>query len=141
MHIITEEEYRQELEKANKESQSRKYRNDIRDARNKYRKSFRFETSKLFTIYLFVLLNAIVIYSMVAMWKFQDLSYLGVLITDIAAQILVFGIYCLKAFKAKKEEEEIKLKREKYAIDDVLSAFENNDELLNDIDSDSNSVG
>lgn len=141
MHIITEEEYRQELEKANKESQSRKYRNDIRDVKNKYKKNFRIETSKLFTVYLFVLLNAIVIYSMVAMWKFQDLSYLGVLITDIAAQILVFGIYCVKAFKAKKEEEEIKLKREKYAIDDVLSAFENNDDLLSDFNSDSNGIG
>ena len=50
---------------------------------------------------------------MVAMWQFADLSYLGVMITDIAAQVLVFAIYCMKAYKAKKSEEEMKFKRER----------------------------
>ena len=50
-------------------------------------------THKLITGYLFVLLNVILIYAMVAMWNFADLTHLGVIITDIVAQILTFFIY------------------------------------------------
>ena len=48
------------------------------------------------------------------MWHFGDLSYLGVLITDVAAQILTYGIYCLKAFKGKQEKEKMALERDKF---------------------------
>lgn len=89
-----------------------------------------FETSKLIAIYLFVLLNGIVIFAMVAMWHFADLSYLGVLITDIAAQVLIYAIYCLKAYHAKKQSEKLKFDREKYkgSLGEVLEAgAESND--------------
>ena len=36
---------------------------------------------------------------MVAMWVFRDLTYLGVLITDLASQILVYLIYSIKSAK------------------------------------------
>ena len=36
---------------------------------------------------------------MVSMWHFSDLSYLGVLITDVAAQILTYVVYSHKALK------------------------------------------
>ena len=122
MRKMTETQYRQELEKAKKESQSRKYKEEIKSEKNKYKKRVHFETSKLLAVYLFALLNAIVIYAMVSMWKFADLSYLGVLITDIAAQILIYGIYCLKAYKAKKSEEDLKFQREKHSLDELLKA-------------------
>jgi len=90
-------------------------------------KKKRIETSKLIAIYLFVLLNSIVIYSMIAMWKFVDFSYLGVLISDIAAQVLIYAIYCMKAYKAKKSEEDLKFKREKEfgTLSNVLEAGAN----------------
>ena len=72
------------------------------------------ETNKLIAIYLFVLLNAIVLYSMVAMWKLGDLSYLGALISDLAAQVLVYAIYCTKAYAGKKQEENMKFAREQW---------------------------
>jgi len=50
-------------------------------------------THKLITAYLFILLNVILIYAMIAMWNFADLTHLGVIITDIVAQILTFFIY------------------------------------------------
>lgn len=73
----------------------------------------RIETSKLLAIYLFGLLNAIVVFAMVAMWHFSDLSYLGVLITDVAAQVVVYAIYCLKAYNSKKQSERLKFDRER----------------------------
>lgn len=114
---MTEKKYRQELEKARKRNVEKEYRLNIKKEKMKYHKTRKIETSKLFAGYLFTLMNAIIIYSMVAMWKFADFSYLGVLITDIAAQILVYAIYCLKAYKGKNAEEEMKFKRETMLLD------------------------
>lgn len=82
------------------------------------------ETSKLIAIYLFLLLNVVIGYTLVAMWKFEQFTYLGVLITDIAAQVLVYAIYCLKAYNAKKQEEFIKFEREKFSgdLDEVIDS-------------------
>ena len=80
------------------------------------KKKCKIETNKIIAIYLFVLLNSIIIFSMVAMWHFGDLSYLGVLITDIAAQVLVYAIYCMKAYYGKKQEETIRFERERLHV-------------------------
>lgn len=71
------------------------------------------EFSKILAIYLLILLTAIVVFTMAAIWNFGDLSYLNVLISDIAAQILVYMVYCIKAYHGKKSEEELKFEKEK----------------------------
>lgn len=119
---MTEKKYRQELEKAKKRNVTKEYKQEIRKEKMKYHTVHHIETSKLFAGYLFALMNAIIVYAMIAMWKFADLSYLGVLITDIAAQILVYAIYCLKAYKGKNAEEEMKFKRETMLIDNNVNA-------------------
>ena len=119
---MTERQYQQEMEKIKRENRQKQYRQNIKAEKDKLKKKHKMETSKFLAFYLFALLNAIVIYAMVSMWKFADLSYLGVLITDIAAQILIYGIYCLKAYKAKKSEEDLKFKREQKTFDEFLNA-------------------
>ena len=110
MKPYTEQEFNSKIEKIREKNKQISYLNSIREEKNSLKKKR--ETSKMIALYLFALLNAIVIYSMVAMWRFGDLSYLGVLITDIAAQILTYGIYCLKAYKGKKAEEDLKFRRD-----------------------------
>lgn len=137
MKYLTTKEYQQELEKVKKENVQKKYKQSLKNEKNKYRKSFKIETSKLIAFYLFALLNAIVVYAMVAMWIFADISYLGVLISDIAAQIMIYAIYCMKAYRAKKSEEEMKFKRDKYSgsLENILSAgAECKDEMVGIID-------
>lgn len=112
MKQMTKKEFKQKLDILKEKNVQKEYRIRLEKEKNRYPKIRKIETSKLLAIYLFVLLNVIVIYAMIAMWKFADLSYLGVLITDIAAQILLYGIYCLKAYKAKKSEEDMNYKRE-----------------------------
>lgn len=92
--------------KAKLKAEKSKYRQKIGKKSNN-------ETSKLIAIYLFIVFNVILVYSLVAMWVFRDLTYLGVLITDIAAQVLLFAIYCLKAYSGKKQEELMKFEKEK----------------------------
>ena len=96
----------------------------LEEEKDKLNNKVHIETSKILAIYLFILLNAVVIYSMVAMWHFADFSYLGVLISDIAAQVLIYAIYCMKAYHAKKQSENMKYEREKLhgSLTDILDA-------------------
>lgn len=89
-------------------------------------KKVKVEFSKILAIYLIVLLTSIVVFTMVAMWHFGDLSYLNVLITDIAAQIVVYMIYCVKAYHGKKSEEELNFERDKI---EKLSDLHNDDSV------------
>lgn len=111
MKYLTEAEYNGRLGKIAEHNLQIMYRKNLKAERNKLRQK-KIETSKLLVFYLFVLFNAVLVYAMAAMWMFADFSYLGVLITDIAAQVLVYATYCLKAYKAKQSEEAVKLERD-----------------------------
>lgn len=121
---LTKNEFNRQLAEIKKVNQQIEYRNRLEKERLKYKKKIHIETSKLLAVYLFALLNVVVVYSLIAMWHFADLSYLGILISDIAAQVLIYAIYCLKAYKAKKSEEDLKFRRERFTstLGDVLSA-------------------
>lgn len=122
---LTEEQYQKKLRKIKEKNIQKKYRQALKDEDKLGDKKI-FETSKVIMVYLLVLFNVILVYSMIAMWSFQDLSYLGVLISDIAAQVVAYAIYCLKAYHGKKQEEHLKFEREK------LSLSEDDESLLED---------
>ena len=71
---------------------------------------------------------------MVAMWVYADFSNLGILISDIAAQVIVYAIYCMKAYNAKKQEEQLKFEREKLSAlssdEPYIEHFEDADETI-----------
>ena len=70
----------------------------LKEEKDKYKSKIKLpSTSKLMATYLFVVLNIVLAFAMISMWHFADLSYLGVLITDVAAQVLTFFIYTRKA--------------------------------------------
>lgn len=98
MNYITEEQFQKEMKKEILKNKSRERGRKLKEEREKYKKHFKLpSTSKLIAVYLFVILNVVLIFAMVSMWKFADLSYLGVLITDVVAQILTYFIYAKKA--------------------------------------------
>lgn len=114
MKYMSREEYEKQLRIVKRNNVQKKYKQSLKQAKSSWKSPKRqIETSKKLAVYLFMVLNVVIIYSLIAMWHFSDLAYLGVLISDIAAQILLYGIYCLKAFKAKQSEEEMKYKKEK----------------------------
>lgn len=110
---MTQEEYKKELIKIQEANIQKEYKFNLRAEKNKFNKKKKIETSKFLAFYLFCLLNIIIIFAMIAMWHFSDLAYLGVLISDIAAQAVVYIIYCLKSYHGKKQEEQMKFEREK----------------------------
>ena len=116
MIAMTDARYYRKLRKIRERNKQAQRINELKQERAKYMTPKKKETSKMIAIYLFLLLNVIVAYALIAMWHFSDLSYLGVLISDIAAQVLVYAIYCLKAFHGKKEQEKNNLERDKMGM-------------------------
>lgn len=112
------------MNKIKKENEHKQKLLLLQKEKDKFKKVNPIETSKLIAIYLFWLLNLIIVYSMVAMWKFEDFSYLGVLISDIAAQVMIYAIYCMKAYHGKKQNELMNFYREKLKgnLGDILDA-------------------
>lgn len=96
---MTEERYNSEMAKIREENKDKAQRKALREARRNWKERKPITTTKLIAAYLFIVLNAILIYACVAMWYFADLTYLGVLITDIAAQVVVYLLYIIKSTK------------------------------------------
>ena len=126
MFELTQDTYLKKLEKIKIKNIQKEYRLNLFKEKMTIFRLPKFETSKLVAIYLFILLNAVIVYAMIAMWQFADLTYLGVLISDIAAQVLIYAIYCLKAYHGKKQEELLKFNKE---------------QLINNIQSEEKAVG
>ena len=124
MPYLSDREFYQRMNEIKRDNAQKQKRLLLKAEKEKYKKTHHIETNKIFAVYLFVLLNAIVIYAMIAMWRFGDLTYLGVLITDIAAQVMIYAIYCMKAYHAKKQSEQMKFDREKLrgSLGDILDA-------------------
>lgn len=100
MKYITQSKFENELTKIRVRNKSYERKKLLKAEKNKYRNKIKLpSTTKLVMTYLFILLNTVLIYAMVAMWHFSDLSYLGVLITDIVAQLITFFIYTVKSTK------------------------------------------
>ena len=127
MRYLSQTDYETRLKKIKRKNASKERKAKLKVEKKKIKSKSKVETSKLFAFYLFVVFNIILVYALVAMWMYRDLTYLGVLITDIAAQAVTYGIYCLKAYHGKKQEEQIKFEKEKlYGMNE---SNEGNEEL------------
>lgn len=100
MERLTEKQYQAALKRIQYENLYKERNRKLKEEKNKLNHKLKLPpTSKLMAAYLFIIMNVVLIYSLVTMYEFRDLTYLGVLITDIAGQILVYWIYSLKSRK------------------------------------------
>lgn len=118
---MTEREYQRKLKKIKNKNIQREYRESLSKEKNKYKKKLYIETHKVLAVYLFILINILIIYTLVAMWVFQDISLLEVLITSVVSEVIVYIVYCVKAYKGKKQEEQMKLEYTKLSCNDYLN--------------------
>lgn len=95
---MTTKEYEEKLKRIKYKNKQKEMKLKLKKEEDKYKKKIKFpSTTKLIVLYLFVIFNVVLIFAMYAMWYFADLTYLGVLITDIAAQVLTAFIYMRKS--------------------------------------------
>ena len=70
-------------------------------------------TTKIIMFFIFLNCTAVELFSMVAMWRFADLSSLYALITAVVTETMAFAVYALKAYHETKQEELMKFEHEK----------------------------
>ena len=98
MKYLSQREYERKLNEVQRENESIDRYNKLKEEKRKVSIDIKKPTTdKLIAIYLFIILNVILVYSMISMWNFADLSCLGFLITDIAGQVITYYIYAKKA--------------------------------------------
>ncbi len=98
MKYLSQREYERKLKEVQRENESIDRYNKLKKEKRKVSIDIKKPTTdKLIAIYLFIILNIILVYSMISMWNFADLSCLGVLVTDIAGQVITYYIYAKKA--------------------------------------------
>ena len=86
-------DYEKQKQRAEKHAQRVKERERIKKIWHKNDPKKKIPFHKIVVGYLFLILNVVLIYAFVAMWHFADLTHLGLIITDIAAQVVTFLIY------------------------------------------------
>lgn len=98
MRYLSEQEFNSKMRDIQRRNKSIERYNKLRQEKQKIQSGVKkTSTDKLIATYLFIILNVVLIYAMLAMWHFADLSYLGVLVTDIAGQVITYYIYAKKA--------------------------------------------
>lgn len=85
-------------------------------------------TTKLLMAIIFINCAVVEIYSMAVMWLLMDLSALYALITAVITESISFAVYAAKAYAETKEEEQVKLAREKLMMDHSSPAEDGMDE-------------
>lgn len=85
--------FEEKKERAKRHAQKVKEAQQISKIKHKNDPEKKIPTHKLITGYLFIILNIVLIYALVSMWHFADLTHLGVIVTDIAGQVITFLIY------------------------------------------------
>lgn len=127
--------YAKKIRRIEEKNFLRDKRNEIRKLRKDNRTNLGLTTTKLICYYMFGIFNVVLFYALIAMWHFADLSYLGVVISDILGQIVVFAIYSVRAYKDTNAEEKFKLERERLNTSDLPSKIGNKvEDLLSKVD-------
>lgn len=90
---------------------------EIRDVKRSMRRWQPPSTTKVLMAYIFLNCTVVEIYSMVAMWHLQDLSALYTLITAVVGETISFAVYAAKSYHETKQEEIIRLERDKMSVD------------------------
>lgn len=112
---IFNRKYAKEIRRIEEKCFVLKKKSELKRMKKEAKKGLGLTTTKLLCYYIFIIFNIVLFYALVAMWHFADLSYLGVIISDILGQVLVYAIYSIRAYKDTKSEEDNKLEREKIA--------------------------
>lgn len=70
------------------------------------------ETSKKFAFFLIGLFTALIIISVIMVWKFKNAESNATFASSVIGNLVTYGIYCRKAFKSKQSEEYLKYQKE-----------------------------
>ncbi len=131
-----EKRFDREMERVEREKRQCDKEKELFDKRlevkmvKKSMRSFKWPTTtKIIMAFLLANCSAVEVYSMVVMWKLQNLDALYSLITAVVTESISFAVYAAKSYNETKQEEIIKLERDKMSMNEA--AVDNSEEELN----------
>lgn len=114
MFYMSEKEFRNKMRKIRLKNESKLRKQELRNAKRKYKKKRKIQTSKIFFILLFLSCFSTQVYAMVSMWHFATLDHLSTLIGATLAEGVGLIGYFMKSYCESREEERLKFEKEKY---------------------------
>ena len=112
----TAADFERELDEVKKEKELFDKRAEISNIRKQMRPFKAPTTTKIIVAFIFANCTAVEIYSMVAMWSLQNLDALYALISAVIGESISFAVYAAKAYNETKQEELIRLERDKMEL-------------------------
>ena len=116
----SEKRFNREMERVEREKKQCDKEKELFDKRLEVRmvkksmRTFKFPTTtKIIMAFLMVNCTAVEIYSMVVMYQLQNLDALYSLITAVVTETISFAVYAAKSYNETKQEEIIRLERDK----------------------------
>lgn len=139
MRKFDEEKHKKRMEEIHREKERWEKERELYDSKREVHELKRSmlpikmpTTTKLIVAFLFANFTVVEVFSMIAMWHFENLDALYVLITTILAEPISFAVYAAKAYAGKKQEEQVKLERDKMSMEEadepVVAAVDNSEE-------------
>lgn len=107
------ERYRRKIKRLKFKKAQYDRKQKIREIKKSMRRIRLPTTTKLMMLFIFANCSLVEGFSMLAMWRFADLSSLYALITAVVTETMAFAVYAAKAYHETKQEELMKLEREK----------------------------
>lgn len=130
----SEKHFNREMERVEREKKQCDKEKELFDKRlevkmvKKSMRTFKFPTTtKIIMAFLLVNCTAVEVYSMVVMYQLQNLDALYSLITAVVTESISFAVYAAKSYIETKQEEIIRLERDK--MDAANTAAEEEPEL------------
>lgn len=129
--------YDEKLARAKQEKEIFDKRMEIVAVKKQIRRFQKPTTTKIIVAFIFLNCTAIEVYSMAAMWLFADFEALYALITAVVSEAMAFAVYAAKAYNETKQEEIIRLERDKLDF----SSEEDGNEFIEDDTGSSGAAG
>ena len=109
----TAADFERELQAVKKEKELFDKRSEIDAVKKTMRRWKPPTTTKIIVALIFINCTVVEIYSMAVMWFLQNLDALYALISAVIGESISFAVYAAKAYNETKQEEIIRLERDK----------------------------
>ena len=118
---LSKADYDKQLKEVQKEKELFDKRKEIDEVKRSMRRWNPPTTTKIIMFFIFANCTVVEVYAMWVMWYLMNLDALYALISAVVGESVSFAVYAAKAYNETKQEELIKLERDKMENEEIES--------------------
>lgn len=119
---LSKADYDKQLKEVQKEKELFDKRKEIDEVKRSMRRWNPPTTTKIIMFFIFANCTIVEIYAMWVMWYLMNLDALYALISAVVGESVSFAVYAAKAYNETKQEELIKLERDKMENEEEIES-------------------